>query len=57
MNSIVEGTEGDLVDSQIVIKKGTKVVTDKVEFIADRDLTIRDLAAIESSAAHIPTAP
>jgi len=49
MNSIVEGTEGDLVDSQIVVRKGTKVVTDKVEFIADRDLTVRDLAEIESS--------
>lgn len=49
MNSIVEGTEGDLVDSQIIIRKGTKVVTDKVEFIADKDLTVRDLAAIEAS--------
>jgi len=49
MNSLVEGTEGDLVDSQIVVKKGTRVITDKVEFIADRDLTVRDLAEIESS--------
>lgn len=48
MNSIVEGTEGDLINNQIVIKKGTKVITDKAEFVADKDFTVRDLAAIET---------
>jgi hypothetical protein len=46
MNSVVQGTETDLVRTQIVLHKGDKIITPEGEFVAEKDMTVIDLAEL-----------